>query len=82
LNTPHEPPPSREAVGGGGSARERARTAAQHHFERHGGWPTVAELMGLAEVARGTAGTALKELRNERPALHVVNAETENRTNS
>jgi hypothetical protein len=68
-------------VGGRGSARERARTAAQHHHDRHGGWPTVTELMSLAEVARGTAGTALKDLRKERPALHVVNAETENGTN-
>jgi hypothetical protein len=81
LNTSHEPLPMRGAVSGGGSARERARTAAQHHHDRHGGWPTVTELMGLAEVARGTAGTALKDLRNERPALHVVNAETENGTN-
>jgi hypothetical protein len=38
--------------------------------------------MSLADVARGTAGTALKDLRQERPALHVVNAETENGTNS
>jgi hypothetical protein len=29
--------------------------------------------MRLAEVARGTAGTALKALRRERPALHLVN---------
>jgi hypothetical protein len=78
LNTPQEPPPGRGAVSGGGSARERARTAAQQHHDRHGGWPTVTELMRLAEVARGTAGTALKDLRNERPALHVVNAQTEN----
>jgi hypothetical protein len=82
LNTPQEPPPGRGAVGGGGSARERARTAARQHHERHGGWPTVTELMGLAEVARGTAGTALKDLRAERPVLHVVNIETENSTKS
>jgi hypothetical protein len=80
LNTPQEPTSGRRAVGGGGSARDRARAAAQSHHDRHGGWPTVTELMGLAEVARGTAGTALKDLREERPALHVVNAETENRT--
>jgi len=82
LNTPHEPPQDRGAVSGAGSARERARTAAQQHHDRHGGWPTVTELMSLADVARGTAGTALKDLRQERPALHVVNAETENGTNS
>jgi hypothetical protein len=82
LNTPPEPPASRGALGGGGSARERARTAAQQHHDRHGAWPTVTGLMSLADVARGTAGTALKDLRQERPALHVVNAQTENGTNS
>jgi hypothetical protein len=69
LNTSHEPLPMRGAVSGGGSARERARTAAQHHHDRHDGWPTVTELMSLADVARGTAGTALKDLRQERPAV-------------
>jgi hypothetical protein len=78
LNTPQEPPASRGAASGGGSARERARTAAWQHHEAHGAWPTVTELMSLADVARGTAGTALKDLRKERPALHVVNAQTEN----
>jgi len=82
LNTPQAPPQDRGAVNGGGSARERARTAARQHHDRHGGWPTVTELMGLADVGRGTAGTALKALRQGRPALHVVNAETENGTNS
>jgi len=81
-NTPSPRPSDRRDAGGGGSARERARAAAQHHHDRHGGWPTVTELMSLATVARGTAGTALKDLRAERPALHVVNAEIENRTNS
>ena len=31
--------------------------------------------MELAQVARGTAGTVLKDLRNNRPALHIVNAD-------
>ena len=29
--------------------------------------------MHLAHVARGTAGTVLKDLREQRPALHLVN---------
>jgi hypothetical protein len=32
--------------------------------------------MELAGVARGTAGTVLKDLRNNRPTLHLVNADT------
>jgi len=35
--------------------------------------------MQLAEVARGTAGTVLKDLRRNRPALHLVNADTDPR---
>jgi hypothetical protein len=33
----------------------------------------VTELTRLADVARGTAGTALKALREQRPPLHLVN---------
>jgi hypothetical protein len=77
LNTRPEPQPT-SGVLGGGSARTRARASALSHRQSHGAWPTVTELMSLADVARGTAGTALKALRKERPALHVVNAETEN----
>jgi hypothetical protein len=32
--------------------------------------------MDLAHVARGTAGAVLKDLRDNRPALHLVNADT------
>ena len=52
----------------------RARAAAQAHRARTGALPTVTELMRLADVARGTAGTALKALRDERAPLHLVNA--------
>jgi hypothetical protein len=52
---------------------ERARTLAQVHRDRTGALPTVTELMRLAVVARGTAGTALKTLREQRPPLHLVN---------
>jgi hypothetical protein len=36
--------------------------------------------MQAAHVARGTAGTVLKDLRAERPALRVVTVQPENRT--
>ena len=73
LNTGH-----RSAAAG--SARDRARAAARSHHARHGALPTVTELMSLANVARGTAANALKDLRAERPGLHLVNADAEKRT--
>lgn len=56
------------------SAGERARAAAQRHHDRNDALPTVSELMNLADVGRGTAGAVLKQLRAERPALHVIPA--------
>ena len=68
----------RSGSGGGASpAKDRARAAARSHYAKHGHLPTASELMQLAQVARGTAGTVLKDLRSNRPALHVVNADTE-----
>jgi hypothetical protein len=64
----------------GGSARERAHAAARHHVEAHGGLPTVTELAQLAGTSRGTAGTVLKDLRKERPTLHVIDTNRENGT--
>jgi hypothetical protein len=69
-----------EPSGVGGSARDRARAAAHRHHETHGALPTVTELMDLAHVARGTAGTVLKDLRKQRPALHLVNTNPESST--
>jgi hypothetical protein len=46
-------------------ARVRAQTAATGHATRHGALPTVTELMALAQVARGTAAAALKNLRQQ-----------------
>jgi hypothetical protein len=66
--------------GQGGSARDRARAAARRHRDRHGTLPTVTELAQLAGTSRGTAATALKDLRRERLTLHVVNTNPENRT--
>jgi hypothetical protein len=51
---------------------ERARSLARAHRDRTGALPTVTELMRLSDVARGTAGTALKALREQRPPLHLV----------
>jgi hypothetical protein len=46
-------------------ARDRARTAAEAHRDRHGCLPSVNQLAALADVARGTAAAALKELRSD-----------------
>ncbi|MDQ6874946.1 MAG: DUF2637 domain-containing protein [Actinomycetota bacterium] len=54
----------------------RARAAALAHLRSHGAFPTVSALMELADVGRGTAGLALKQLREqpaaERPGLLIV----------
>lgn len=63
-----------EPAGGAVSARDRARDAARTHHAQHGDLPTVTELAAAADVSRGTAHAALKELRDDRPALHIVNA--------
>jgi hypothetical protein len=60
------------SAGGGVRPRDRAQQAARSHYTRHGSLPTVTELMQAAQVARGTAGTVLKDLRDSRPALHIV----------
>jgi len=44
-------------------AADRAVTVAREHLARHGRLPTVTELVTLARVARGTAATALQDLR-------------------
>ncbi len=62
------------------SARDRARSTARDHQARHGRLPTVSELAQLARVARSTAGTVLKELRAERPALQIVRTPPEKST--
>jgi hypothetical protein len=61
-------------------ARVRAQTAAAGHATRHGALPTVSELMALAQVARGTAATALKDLRTQQTQLPVMTTTTEART--
>jgi hypothetical protein len=62
-----QPPTGRQ------TATDRARDAAEAHRDRTGALPTVTELSRLADVARGTAATALKTLREQRAPLHLVN---------
>jgi len=59
-----------ERLNGSGStakARERALNAALQHASEAGRWPTVSALETLAAVSRGTAATALQQLRNQGP---------------
>jgi hypothetical protein len=80
LNSPPGDSNAAEPSRLGDSARERARAAAHRHHDTHSNLPTVTELMDLAHVARGTAGTVLKDLRKQRPALHLVNTNPDSRT--
>jgi hypothetical protein len=61
-------------------ASDRARAAARRHQSRHGVLPSVRELAALAEVSQGSAGTVLKELREQPAQLQVVHETTEART--
>lgn len=57
----------------GALAKDRARAAARRHAAAHGGQlPTVSELMALAGTSRGTAGNALKDLREHPGQLLIV----------
>jgi hypothetical protein len=62
-------------------ARVRAQTAATGYVTRHGQLPTVSELMALAQVARGTAAAALKDLRTQKGQLENTTTTTKARTN-
>jgi len=67
------------------SPGDRARAAALAHLARRGTLPTVSALMELANVGRGTAGLALKQLREtpavERPGLQIVHSDEETGSN-
>ncbi|MFD8500138.1 DUF2637 domain-containing protein [Amycolatopsis sp. NPDC059657] len=69
----------RRAVSLASPAKDRARTAARRHAAHHGDLPTVSQLMDLADVSRGTAGTALQELREQPAQLHIINDNTQTR---
>jgi hypothetical protein len=61
------------------SPRDRALTVAQLHERRTGALPSVRELESQAQVSRGTAHTALQELRAHANGLHVVTDTEQNR---
>lgn len=77
--------PGQDSASRNGTPRDRARAAALRHQERTGDLPTVSTLMELADVARGTAGNALRDIRDEagdqprrdHHGLHVVNGVTD-----
>jgi hypothetical protein len=75
-----ESTPERRAVSVPSPARDRARAAARRHAAHHGDLHTVTQLMDLAEVSRGTAGTALQELREQPAQLDIITENTNTRT--
>ncbi len=72
----------RDTDRGAAPARDRARAAARRHASLHGTLPTVSELMSVAEVARGTAAAALKDLREHPSELHIVPNERQEGTDA
>jgi hypothetical protein len=64
------------------SPGDRASAMAELHCKRRGEWPSVRELAALADVSRGTAETALRQLREAQPQLHLVDDETDSRSQS
>lgn len=65
------------ASGRAAGRREQARVVARRFAREHDRLPTVSELQDAAEVSRGSAHAALKELREHPTHLHVVNADQE-----
>ncbi|MDN5916083.1 MAG: hypothetical protein L0I76_13435 [Pseudonocardia sp.] len=63
-------------------ARERARAAAQRHQACHRALPTVSELEALAQVSRGTAAAALKDVRDQPTPLHIITSQPSEPTES
>ncbi|WP_445185131.1 hypothetical protein ACTXG6_43505 [Pseudonocardia sp. Cha107L01] len=59
---------------------DRAVAMAELHRARNGDLPSVRELASLAEVSRGTAETALRQIRNAQAQLHLVEDEPESRS--
>ncbi|NKQ57130.1 hypothetical protein HFP15_30095 [Amycolatopsis sp. K13G38] len=62
--------------------RDRALREARKHLALHGTLPTVDQLMKVAEVSRGTAGTALQELRDQPTPLHLIGETSTSKANS
>ncbi|MFD5090405.1 hypothetical protein ACFWMR_07380 [Amycolatopsis thailandensis] len=62
--------------------RDRALHEARKHQALHGALPTVDQLSETAQVSRGTAGTVLKELREQPHHLHVITNHSTTQANS
>ncbi|RSM77075.1 hypothetical protein DL991_21245 [Amycolatopsis sp. WAC 01375] len=77
-----EPTPERPAVVPSSPKRDRALHEARKHQALHGSLPTVDQLAETAEVSRGTAGTVLKELREQPHHLHVITNLSATKANS
>ena len=74
--------PERPASPPASPKRDRARAAARRWQAQHRDLPTVDQLMQLAEVSRGTAGTALQELREQPAPLQLITELHPNEANS
>lgn len=62
--------------------RARAQYEATAYRAEHDELPTVARLMELADVSRGTAGEVLKTLRTQPADLHIVHQHTQQEAHS
>lgn len=74
--------PPRPAPAPASPKRDRALREARRHQARTGTLPTVDQLMQFAEVSRGTAGTALQELRDQPTGLHLISKASTTKANS
>ena len=70
--------PDGEPAAAASPARDRARDAARAHLARHGALPTVTDLVAAADVARGTAAAALRDLRDTPNPLRAVPDDSRN----
>ncbi|MEU9688122.1 DUF2637 domain-containing protein [Amycolatopsis japonica] len=76
------PSPERPVVAPSSPKRDRALHEARKYQALHGSLPTVDQLSETAEVSRGTAGTVLKELREQPHHLHVITNHSTTKANS
>ncbi|OXM44938.1 hypothetical protein CFP71_39500 [Amycolatopsis thailandensis] len=77
-----EPKPERPALAPSSPKRDRALHEARKYQALHGNLPTVDQLHETAQVSRGTAGTVLKELREQPHHLHVITNHSTTKANS
>ncbi|MEV0066124.1 DUF2637 domain-containing protein [Amycolatopsis sp. NPDC050768] len=74
--------PERPASVPSSPKKDRARAAARRYQATHGALPTVDHLMEIADVSRGTAGTALQELREQPAPLQLITELSNTKANS